>query len=466
MTVGVGVTVGLAVGWIVGIAVGVAVGINVGVAVGIEVGAVVGINVGVALGRVVGVIGAVTGGVRGSSSAWTVRLWCKITDKGEKIANNKNMIAGLISFFFIGLPFCFWNWGTDIFEFPKVVVFLTVINFYIFKNLTNGIITFSGLKSNQIKSVNWILIALMGWLIVSSLFQGNLNSWFGQYYRYQGIVTLLGYIGWYWLVKKSFYQLNPMVFCRIMSVGGLLQALFIISQRFFLSELRLAGNLGNPNFAGGYLALVAAFINNWIILGMIGLATWLTGSRSALIAFVLVIMVKLWQRVKSKKVFLTLLGCISVVVVIGFPHRAESVFDRREIIWQKSIEAILARPVLGWGVENFVVAFNSRLKPNEFDLAKIRVDKAHNELLEIGVAGGVPAMALYLILLVVAIRGLWRNHQYQLYSQALLCLVTFVLVSSLNVVNITEYLFFYLVLGITACSTVSTSVKLKMGGKT
>ncbi|MBP9817361.1 O-antigen ligase family protein [Candidatus Shapirobacteria bacterium] len=290
---------------------------------------------------------------------------------------------------------------------------------------------------------------MLGWLLICSLVNGNPNSFFGQYYRYQGLITMVGYLGWYWLVAKLNRNKILEKLGTIMTVGASLVTLLIFFQKFAGADGRVAGFLGNPNFAGGYLALTSPFINNWWLLGIIGGGIWLTGSRSALIAFGMIIAVKLWQRVLNRRL-LVLAGVFCLISgILIYPKREVSSFDQRGVIWQRGIEAIAKKPVFGWGVENFEVAFGSTLKQNDFDLKNIRVDKAHNEWLEMGVAGGVPAMVIYAWLCAEALLRLYRARQVN----ALLCLVGFLFISAVNVVNINEYLFFYLAVGISSLST-------------
>lgn len=135
------------------------------------------------------------------------------------------------------------------------------------------------------------------------------------------------------------------------------------------------------------------------------------------------------------------------------PQRQASSFDSRNIIWAKGIEAGSTKPILGWGLENFELAFKSTLKPAEFDLKNIRVDKAHNEFLEIFVNSGAVGLTLYIGLVILALIRLRYNHQ------VMLGLIGYLIVASLNVVNINEYLFFYLALGLSNIPLPSLSSK-------
>ena len=72
-------------------------------------------------------------------------------------------------------------------------------------------------------------------------------------------------------------------------------------------------------------------------------------------------------------------------------------FSAREPAWRAGIAAVADRPWLGWGRENFIVAFgrHAAAPPAEGHV----YDRAHNELFERAVAEGLPGVAAYL--------GLW-----------------------------------------------------------
>lgn len=71
-------------------------------------------------------------------------------------------------------------------------------------------------------------------------------------------------------------------------------------------------------------------------------------------------------------------------------------------------------------MEQFEKAFVSVLAPSDFNLKNIRVDKAHNELLEIGVAEGVLGVASWLTIVTVSARTFWQKRKdYQ--SKISLC---------------------------------------------
>ena len=296
-----------------------------------------------------------------------------------------------------------------------------------------------------------LMTGLVVWLGITSLLGVDFkNSFFGQYYRYQGLITLFAYLEIYWIVSKSKFDLS---LNKIISISGAINSTYIIGQylliNFWHQDVynfygRMTANLGNPNFAGAFIALASAFNSNWWLEILYLLAIWLTGSRSALLGFGLILAGKIFFKIKSRKIKIGLMAGTVLGLLIFFPQRQMSDFDNRLTIWQKGAEAVLIRPVFGWGVENFSVAFQSRLTNLDFDLKNIRVDKAHNEFLEMAVAGGIPALIIYIAILVTLWNGIIKTRNITLG----LCLAGFMVISFLNVMNVNSYLFFYLIAGL------------------
>ncbi len=77
----------------------------------------------------------------------------------------------------------------------------------------------------------------------------------------------------------------------------------------------------------------------------------------------------------------------------------ELIFEEaRFSAWKVSIEAIKERPILGWGPENFSVAFDKHYDPRLPGLSRIWWDRAHNFILDIAIEAGIPALIIYLSL--------------------------------------------------------------------
>ena len=158
----------------------------------------------------------------------------------------------------------------------------------------------------------------------------------------------------------------------------------------------------------------AEFINwwraFWIATAALDLwVLWLTGTRGALIGLVAALVVAaiaylVWgDRRWLKQAALGLIAVLAVLGVMIFAIRDTTVGDKladssamlarvmhptgssleqRAISTRAGAEAFLHRPVLGWGPENFTVAFDRYVGPRYFEITSNYTDKAHNKLVE------------------------------------------------------------------------------------
>ncbi|MEA3344533.1 MAG: O-antigen ligase family protein, partial [Patescibacteria group bacterium] len=80
--------------------------------------------------------------------------------------------------------------------------------------------------------------------------------------------------------------------------------------------------------------------------------------------------------------------------------------DPRFSAWQVSLEAVKAKPILGYGPENFSIGFDKYYDPSLPYIDKAWGswwDRAHNFALDISVTAGIPALIIYLSLFAIII---------------------------------------------------------------
>ena len=88
----------------------------------------------------------------------------------------------------------------------------------------------------------------------------------------------------------------------------------------------------------------------------------------------------------------------------------------RIVVWKSGLQAFKERPILGWGPENFRLAFeqnfDNRLYQNDYQ-GEIWFDRAHNlivdTLVSVGVVGGVSVILFGILFVVVVIRAKKRG---------------------------------------------------------
>ncbi len=200
------------------------------------------------------------------------------------------------------------------------------------------------------------------------------------------------------------------------------------------------------------------------------LAIWLSGARSSILAtglgllfFLAGIATYKSRRRLSKKYILPTLIVLGLTIIITFlifrvdigraikSWEYNSLSDRF-VVWKISWDAFRAKPLVGWGPENYTPAFNQYYDDAIFrsGVAPIWYDKAHNIFLQHLVEGGVIALGLYLLLwfwLIRTVIYLWRHRPAERLSWLILTssLLVYTIQSFLYFDTINNQLFFYLI---------------------
>ncbi|MFH0874147.1 MAG: O-antigen ligase family protein [Candidatus Komeilibacteria bacterium] len=176
----------------------------------------------------------------------------------------------------------------------------------------------------------------------------------------------------------------------------------------------------------------------WLAVGSLLLlqlaALWLSGARIAVVAtafgLVVLFIIAAWQQsrrlvsVKQRLILaIILLACLGLgLIFVNWQSLTlskddlqpyNSFYDRL-VVWDISWQAFRAKPILGWGPENFSLAFNQHYDDRIFrsGVSPIWYDKAHNIFIQHLVEGGLVALLLYLVLWLLLLRSwlrLWRQ---------------------------------------------------------
>lgn len=215
--------------------------------------------------------------------------------------------------------------------------------------------------------------------------------------------------------------------------------------------------MGNPNFLGGYLVVLLPlflfsdnkkvflskdFLLRFITIAMIAGTIILSGSRSAVLGLVAVIIFYLIKFVKIKTET-TLLNLLLIFLIsLGLFSSAKNHFirehgsfaDNRERIWNDGLTAFVKRPLLGYGQENFEITI-----PEERTIA---TDNAHNIFLEVLVSSGIIGLGIFLLIIFAAIK--------QASYPVKISLVSFLIVAQFNPLSIAQIALFWFLLGISS----------------
>lgn len=358
-----------------------------------------------------------------------------------RIINSARILVFILPFVFIPTVF-------NPYEFPKFVLF-TVSVFLLFSFFLLLLLKHKEGFSFRFDFFS-ILVLIFGFSVFISDIVGidPKISLLGSMWRNQGFLTLLTGILLFILIR--FFRKPPEEFLDMLVASSFLLSI-IAFLRGPLYQGRLIGTLGNPDFLGGYLAMLLPFIlflkgNNKIFsLGKVCLLILVlftiaqTGSRSALFAAIIVFFIYALSYIKKlnriQKFSAILIGAFFILATISSYRLLEtyrtSIWDNRTLIWTEGIKAFEKRPILGYGQENFELIF-----PSE---RHMKVDSAHNIFLEIAVSSGIIGLVLFVSIFA-----------YSLYKASILIrlsLLAFLICASFNPISIAQICLMWFLVG-------------------
>lgn len=220
----------------------------------------------------------------------------------------------------------------------------------------------------------------------------------------------------------------------------------------------------------------------WAVgLAFMGLGIILTYSRSGLLAFLITVVVCVWEYgIKGKRRHIVAIAAVALVVGMGiavssshYRARVESIFlgnvegsgdkgslDARKALLKKSVMVALTHPIFGVGPGCFLLLDNGW-----------RV--AHNTYTELAAEAGIPALILFLMAIGAAFRNIARvrkSQQYQddpefrLFTQALWAALAAYLAGALFA-STEYYMYPYFMVGYTCAMVRISSQPLTSDGQ-
>jgi O-antigen ligase len=282
------------------------------------------------------------------------------------------------------------------------------------------------------------------------------QSIFGEPYQYQGLVTVLLYVGGFYAARvtlRTRERFRALALTHV-AVGGIVAG-YAIAQTVgfdpFWSgppEERAISSVGQANDLAAYLDLVMVLgLSAWVgsrreiraviavVLGLstIGLALTLSrGGFLALGAVGVILLVFAWRRLTRRPmpsiraaILMTLVVLAGVAMagpsVMRVVDRVASTGDLEEgsiqmhlDSWRVGLAVASDRPLLGAGPETFPLVFTDYLdgvlaEDRATYLRRFRLESPHNEWIGIAAESGVPALIAYLGFLgALAVRFLRR----------------------------------------------------------
>lgn len=263
--------------------------------------------------------------------------------------------------------------------------------------------------------INIALLIYFSVLFITTIFSLDfLRSFWSTQERMTGFFNL-AHFGLFFLIISS--TLNKKDFINLFRFSLFVSV--IVSVWSLISWApRLAGPLGNPGFLAQYLLFnlffaIYLFLDDKKTYWRIGyvlvfllnfIAFYLTYTRGALLGFFVGILALIFVLFWSTKRLIAIV-LLFTVLAAGFSvfwlnkERFSQATESRIISWGISWSAFKEKPILGWGSENYILAFAKHYNPEIIEHEKKWLDKAHNIIFEYMVTTGILGLAAYLLII-------------------------------------------------------------------
>lgn len=321
---------------------------------------------------------------------------------------------------------------------------------------------------------SWILAAFTVfwlWMAVANMFGANPEKAFwSNFERMEGWVTIAHLLALFVIsgtlltVEKLWrrWWLYFISAAALVSAYGLMQLMGLAE--IHQGGVRVDASFGNAIYLAVYL-MFSIFVAVWLAVTSKGwfrsaliafcvlaaMILFYTASRGALIGLVagagaaaslwLLLSVRAPKDVTKNagaKVAIAVLGSL-VVLTSAFFLARDSAFVQNEpalarlstlfslseelqvrgTIWGMALKGASERPLMGWGQEGFNYIFNKYYEPSLY-AQEPWFDRVHNTYLDWLVAGGVPALALFVALLGLALLAIIRAPEWSRVERAVL----------------------------------------------
>ena len=339
--------------------------------------------------------------------------------------------------------------------------------------------------------LNILLIALILFLVVltsSTFFGADISrSFWSKYERMTGLLMWFHLFAFFLAISSTFKSKED--WFKIFGVSifaAILMSLISLVVKAnpnatgMLAASRGGATIGNSSFLGTYLLFnifLALYlllqsrgglkVYSGISLAIIALALLLSDARAAILSVLggLILLFLFWL-IFCKKGKLRLAGIsLLIIFVIGFLslvyfslQPGDFLYQKmvaRYVVWEIAWNGFWESPWLGWGPENFELAFTKYFDPR---LAlpqyggEVWFDRTHNILLDTLVASGVVGLLSYFAIFLTAFLILWRQYFRKKIDFLTFGIISVILISY-SVQNLTvfdmvnSYLMWFLILG-------------------
>ncbi len=357
---------------------------------------------------------------------------------------------------------------------PKLSWLLKTIGIFVIVMLIADIFAVNPMKalwSNYERMDGWVTIIhmFMYFLVLGSMMKAEkIWLWFfrssvamsvimfiiaiGEYYSGgpTNTMTTLGntiYVAVYFLFN-FFFTLILLYKDVIVKSAGTLASIFSkwLTYVYLIAAILFAYGVWITGTRGAILGLIGGLIMTAVIIIIFEKENKIMKKLSVALIVAIVIVVGGFFAVKNTQ-FVKKNSILNSFAVISW-NSINGQGQARQLIWPLAIKGFLEKPILGWGQEGFNYVFNKYYDPRLYNQEQW-FDRAHDEPLDMLVAGGALGLLAYLSMFVAAIYLLWKKKNVLGVTDAALIvgLLAGYFFQGLFVFdNLFSYVFFYTVL--------------------
>ena len=303
---------------------------------------------------------------------------------------------------------------------------------------------------------SWILAALtvfVSIVAIADIFGENpLQSLWSNYERMDGLVTLLHLYALF-LVAGSTLQDSRILWRRFLQISLFASVIICVYGIFQLlgyitinqGGVRVDATLGNATYLAIYLLFhifFAAFLfvgeKRYAVPRFVYAAIFLlnliilfnTATRGATLAFIggmiLIGLLVLFESLKNPSLRMPAVGIlVSLFILVGgfmairdtdLVRNSQSIGrlanisiregESRFLVWNMAWQGVKEHPILGWGQDNFILAFNKYYDPKMYG-QEPWFDRAHNIVFDWLISAGILGLLSYLSLFFALLYAIW-----------------------------------------------------------
>jgi len=344
--------------------------------------------------------------------------------------------------------------------------------------------------------LNILSIALILFLVVltfSTFFGADISrSFWSKYERMTGLLMWFHLLAFFLAISSTFKSKEDWfkIFGVSIFAAILISLISLVVKASpntagMLAASRGGATIGNSSFLGTYLLFnifLALYlllqskgglkVYSGISLAIIAPALLLSDARAAILSVSggLILLFLFWL-IFGKNGKLRLAGASLLIIfifgVLGlmyfslqpdsfvYQKMVQMASKSRIVVWQGAWKGFLEKPWLGWGPENFELAFTEHFDPRLFLQeygGEIWFDRAHNIILDTLVASGVVGLLSYFAIFLTVFLILWRQYFRKKIDFLTFGIISVVLISyfvqNLTVFDmVNSYLMFFLIFG-------------------